>query len=465
MWGIKRESLLGISVVIGFLIALIILVSIPFVFDFTELYKVITQGEILVGLAVAFPTLAIWFFSIQDNRKKIETESSLAVLKIKKEYDLLLKELCSDFDLNFNIFPYRLKNIFKTFEKRIRPFDGEKTETYLDHEIVLKEIFSDKMTEEVFFDFNENPDKLEKFNLIGRSMKLMLDELTKTGRNLCIQEPFMQDFASLKFEFKDFSEQLENEHTDLRLEKKAFYDCTFDTEFIKKVNFRDCKFYYVVDSEQFKKMTDIEKYSEFIESAISDPENEKDVRDKICQLLELDKSIFNYESEVDGIIEDFVENEDEDELRIQDVRDKILLNNMLVHNKYFTIDDIGSSDKKIITDKILDNINKTVTEDVKKENVRISISKNYVNTDNINEYGELVWLGWNSIMENYLDNNPNIEYFVFGVKGETEEVQVGNPKTLYYIVFTLDNFKALLEKKTPHGNGKYHFYFAANKKI
>ena len=88
-----------------------------------------------------------------------------------------------------------------------------------------------------------------------------------------------------------------------------------------------------------------------------------------------------------------------------------------------------------------------------------------MNTDNINEYGELVWLGWNSIMENYLDNNPNIEYFVFGVKGETEEVQVGNPKTLYYIVFTLDNFKALLEKKTPHGNGKYHFYFAANKKI
>ena len=73
MWGIKRESLLGISVVIGFLIALIILVSIPFVFDFTELYKVITQGEILVGLAVAFPTLAICFFSIQDNRKKIET--------------------------------------------------------------------------------------------------------------------------------------------------------------------------------------------------------------------------------------------------------------------------------------------------------------------------------------------------------------------------------------------------------
>lgn len=127
----------------------------------------------------------------------------------------------------------------------------------------------------------------------------------------------------------------------------------------------------------------------------------------------MDLSIFNDENESDEIIENVVEDEEKDELRIQDVRDKILLNNMLVHNKYFTIDDIGSSDKKIITDKILDNINKTVTEDVKKENVRISISKNYVNEENINEYGELVWLEWNSIMENYLDNNPNIEYFVF----------------------------------------------------
>lgn len=460
---IKKELILFISVGISIIIAGLIIFFIPNYFGKNELYKVLTQGEVLVGIVVAVPTLSIWFFSIQDNSKKFETASALAVVEIKKEYDLLLKELCSNYDLNFNIFPYRLQNIFETFENRIKPFDGENCKIYLDYEIVLKEIFSGKISYKSFSGFMSDPEKADKIDLIGRSMKIMMDELKKAKLNDCIQEPFMQDFLSIQFRFKDFSDQLVDGFSKLRLVNKFFYDCTFDTEFIKRVDFEDCKFYIPEENEDENDKSDTKKYYKFVESAISDPENHNEIRDKICQLLKLDMSIFNDENEIDDIGEHV--GEDEDELRIQDVRDRILLNNMIVQNKYFTINDIESSDKKLITDKILDNINKTVTKNVKKENVRISISKNYVNADNINEYGELVWLGWNSIMENYLDNNPNIEYYVFGVKGETEESQEDNSKTLYYIVFTLDNFKALLEKKTPHGNGKYHFYFAANKKI
>lgn len=417
---IKKELILFISVGISIIIAGFIIFFIPNYFGKNELYKVLTQGEVLVGIVVAVPTLSIWFFSIQDNSKKFETASALAVVEIKKEYDLLLKELCSNYDLNFNIFPYRLQNIFETFENRIKPFDGENCKIYLDYEIVLKEIFSGKISYKSFSGFMSDSEKADKIDLIGRSMKIMMDELKKAKLNDCIQEPFMQDFLSIQFRFKDFSEQLVDGFSKLRLVNKFFYNCTFDTEFIKKVDFEDCKFHIAEENQDENNKSDIEKYYIFIESAISDPENHEEVRNKICQLLKLDLSIFNDENESDEIIENVVEDEEKDELRIQDVRDKILLNNMLVHNKYFTIDDIGSSDKKIITDKILDNINKTVTEDVKKENVRISISKNYVNEENINEYGELVWLEWNSIMENYLDNNPNIEYFVFGVKGATE---------------------------------------------
>ena len=416
----KKELILFISVGISIIIAGFIIFFIPNYFGKNELYKVLTQGEVLVGIVVAVPTLSIWFFSIQDNSKKFETASALAVVEIKKEYDLLLKELCSNYDLNFNIFPYRLQNIFETFENRIKPFDGENCKIYLDYEIVLKEIFSGKISYKSFSGFMSDSEKADKIDLIGRSMKIMMDELKKAKLNDCIQEPFMQDFLSIQFRFKDFSEQLVDGFSKLRLVNKFFYNCTFDTEFIKKVDFEDCKFHIAEENQDENNKSDIEKYYIFIESAISDPENHEEVRNKICQLLKLDLSIFNDENESDEIIENVVEDEEKDELRIQDVRDKILLNNMLVHNKYFTIDDIGSSDKKIITDKILDNINKTVTEDVKKENVRISISKNYVNEENINEYGELVWLEWNSIMENYLDNNPNIEYFVFGVKGATE---------------------------------------------
>lgn len=275
----------------------------------------------------------------------------------------------------------------------------------------------------------------------------------------------MQDFLSIQFRFKDFSDQLVNGFNKLRLVNKCFYDCTFDTEFIKRVDFEDCKFHIAEENQDENNKSDKEKYYNFIESAISDPENHEEVRDKICQLLKFDISIFNDENESDEIIENVVEDEEKDELKIQDVRDKILLNTMILQNRYFTLNDIEISDKELVTARILDNINNTVMENVNKENVRISISKNYVNEENINEYGELVWLGWNSIMENYLDNNPNIEYFVFGVKGSTEDDPERDKKTLYYIVFNLESFKALLKKKTPHGNGKFHFYFSANKKI
>ena len=462
---IKKELILFISVGISLIIAGFIIFFIPNYFGQNELYKVLTQGEVLVGIVVAVPTLSIWFFSIQDNSKKFEAESALAVLEIKKEYDLLLKELCSNYELYFIIFPYRLQIIFDNFENTIKPFDSENRKTYLDYEIVLKEIFSGKISYESFSEFMREPKKVDNVELIGRLMKIMMDELKKAKLNDCIQEPFMQDFLSIQFRFKDFSEQLVDGFSKLRLVNKFFYNCTFDTEFIKRVDFEDCKFHIAEENQDENNKSDKEKYYNFIESAISDPENHEEVRDKICQLLKLDISFFNDENESDEIIENVVEDEEKDELKIQDVRDKILLNTMILQNKYFTLNDIEISDKELVTARILDNINNTVMENVKKENVRISISKNYVNEENINEYGELVWLGWNSIMENYLDNNPNIEYFVFGVKGATEVDPESDKKTLYYIVFNLENFKALLEKKTPHGNGKYHFYFAANKKI
>lgn len=77
-------------------------------------------------------------------------------------------------------------------------------------------------------------EKADKIDLIGRSMKIMMDELKKAKLNDCIQEPFMQDFLSIQFRFKDFSEQLVDGFSKLRLVNKFFYNCTFDTEFIKK---------------------------------------------------------------------------------------------------------------------------------------------------------------------------------------------------------------------------------------
>lgn len=81
---IKKELILFISVGISLIIAGFIIFFIPNYFGQNELYKVLTQGEVLVGIVVAVPTLSIWFFSIQDNSKKFEAESALAVLEIKK---------------------------------------------------------------------------------------------------------------------------------------------------------------------------------------------------------------------------------------------------------------------------------------------------------------------------------------------------------------------------------------------
>ena len=201
---IKKELILFISVGISLIIAGFIIFFIPNYFGQNELYKVLTQGEVLVGIVVAVPTLSIWFFSIQDNSKKFEAESALAVLEIKKEYDLLLKELCSNYELYFIIFPYRLQVIFENFENTIKPFDSENRKTYLDYEIVLKEIFSGKISYESFSEFMREPKKIDNVELIGRLMKIMMDELKKQESIIVFKNPSCKTFLVYNLDSKIF---------------------------------------------------------------------------------------------------------------------------------------------------------------------------------------------------------------------------------------------------------------------
>ena len=82
----KLKFLLG-SIFVSLLVLYIIIYKYPGLPDNKSLSEVITQGEIIAGIAVGIPTICTWIFSIEENQSKTKKDAAIQVLEIIKHYD------------------------------------------------------------------------------------------------------------------------------------------------------------------------------------------------------------------------------------------------------------------------------------------------------------------------------------------------------------------------------------------
>ena len=431
----KLKFLLG-SIFVSLLVLYIIIYKYPGLPDNKSLSEVITQGEIIAGIAVGIPTICTWIFSIEENQSKTKKDAAIQVLEIIKHYDNELLKLCKNMKENINIFPSQLKNNFQNFNKSTEVFENEYQQARLNYEVLLSIVSESYDIENVWKSSSEDLEFLGILDSISESMEIILTELFKHNMQSCIANSMIKKFVKLKFRGEDYFKT--NCETSLVLENKIFVDCSFATEFLKGARFQNCTFLFDDTEGGTEDFPTI-----FKANCIIDPENIEKNSIDLYTILQLERSDINM------ITNKQKYNSEE----IWDFRNNIQLDEYIYANRSYEISLKTIEDKKHIQETILDYINQN--EDIKDEfnefNSRISISKNYLNKKIIKKYGTLQWIGWHAIMENYLRKNSDVENYIF--------VVTNNPDVGYFIIFKKKKFEELLSKKHPNNNGKYNFYF------
>lgn len=432
----KKITFLLVSIAVSLIVLYIIIYKYPGLPDNKSLSEILTQGEIIAGIAVGIPTICTWIFSIEENQIKTKKEAAIQVLEIIKHYDNELSKLSINMKENINIFPSQLKNNFQNFNKSTEVFENEYQHARLNYEVLLSIVSESYDIKDVWYRSSEDLESLSILDSLGESMEIILTELFKHNMQSCISNSIIKQFVRLKFRGEDYFKK--NQETSLFLENKIFVDCSFDTEFLKGAQFNKCEFLFNTPEERMEDFP-----SSFKANCIIDPENVEKNKIDLYTILQLDRS------DITVISNKQKDNSEE----IWDFRNNIQLDEYIYANKSYEISLKTIEDKKYIQETILEYINQNddFKDEFNKLNSRISISKNYLDKEIIKTYETLKWIGWHAIIETYLRNNSDIENYIF--------VITNNQNMGFFIIFKKKKFEELLSKMYPNNNGKYNFYF------
>ena len=437
-----EKTQLDRSILVSFgLIALLLILYILVRMIDKELAEKLVQGEVLVGVAVAFPTLTSWFFARRVSEEQSKRQAREQALDIIKHYDDMIYNEVNISEINRILSisdAYKIKHIISTFKELIKPYEEDLNSKFqLDYPHLLTKLCM--LEEKDFDDINDIFSNNELKDAISLATLPVLEEIYRHGNHKVLEDNSVKTFILVKFDYKNF---LKNEisKNDVKVEfvGKTFLECSFSYDFLKKQQYKSNNFINcTIESDEF----DI--VDELIDTLKI---NNNKIKGKITiiskgeqrdiEQSELSQSTFLMHSEAE-IVEDF--------------RDNILVNSF-INSRVYPLS-ISSSDSNKIKDEIMGNLNKLTELDkfeVNYENSRISISKDYNSEKNENKYGPLKWLGWHSIYDKQLQEGMFKEYYIFVVKSENKA---------FAIIFDENNFKEYLNRKTVDATGKYNFYF------
>ena len=441
-----EKNLLGKSIWLSLILIILLLIIYILVrmLD-NELAEKLVQGEVLVGVAIAFPTLTSWFFARRVSEEQSKRQAREQAWDIIKHYDDMIYNEVNISDKNSILSisdAYKVTHIISTFKELITPYEEDLNSKFqLDYPHLLTKLCI--LEEKNFDDINDIFSDNELKGAISLATLPVLEEIYRHGNQKVLEDNSVKTFVLVKFDFRNFFKS-ENSENDMSVEffGKTFLECSFSYDYFIK--------------QQYKS-------NNFINCTIESDEG--DIVDMLIDTLKINNNKIKGKMTIisNGEQRDIYQSELEEStdlkhsgtVIVEDFRDNILVNSFINSNVYPL--NVSTLDSKKLKEEIMEKLiglAKLEQININYDNSRISISKDYKSEKNESKYGPLKWLGWHSIYDKQLQEGLNKEYYIFIVKSE---------KKAFAIIFSENNFKEYLNRKTVDATGKYNFYFGEKK--
>ena len=385
----------------------------------------LSQGEVLAGIVIALPTLVTWNQAIEQSKENKKNTVSDNVRDTVKYYDKQLTELVADISKTKELPFYKagkIEYIIDTYNKLLKEWNEIlKLDISLDFVQVLSTICSIKYPKGIENPGNELTENW-KYNL-STALKPVMREIISLKKEEIFGSKEVKYFSYVEFGVTGY------EIEKVKFKDKSFVECTFSADFFASNSFEAC---------------------EFINCSISTGELSEQ---KVKELLSDSNTIIGTfkDSNEDDFAEQFYSTSVSEYGTVFDAREGIIADNYILGNKFFEIDSKSENREEIYKDIINGLVSYGIGVDEKRNNKKISISKNYITEENKSSYiaGSL-FSGWNSLFSEKIQKSNNFKYYIFCIKNEN----VYNT-----IVFENDSFTRFLKKKNIDKAGKYNFYF------
>jgi hypothetical protein len=391
------------------------------------IFNSLSQGEVLAGIFIAFPTLVTWNQSIEQSKENKKNTVSDNVRDTVKYYDKQLTELVADISKAKELPLYKaakIEYIIDTYNKLLKEWNEISTlDISLDFVQVLSTICSIKYPKGIENPGNELAENW-KYNL-NTALKPVMREIISLKKEEMFTSKEVKYFSYVEFGATGY------EIEKVKFKDKSFIECTFSADFIDSNSFEEC---------------------EFINCSISDGQlSEKNEKELLNNTIIGTFRDSNEDDFANVNNEQFHSTSVSEYGTVFDSREGIIADNYILGNKFFEIESKPKPRKEIYQDIINGLVSYGIGVDDKINNKKISISKNYITETNKSEFidGSL-FFGWNSLFSEKIKKSNNFKYYIFCIKNEN----VYNT-----IVFEKDNFSKFLEKKNVDKTGKYNFYF------
>lgn len=397
----------------------------------------VTQGEVLAGIVIALPTIITWNISINEKRDNEKKTISNNIRETVKYYDRQLYEITSEIIDNNELTlqkAIKIDYIINTFNNLLSEWnDKAEVPISLDYTQVLSAVSSIKYPDGIDSPSNKEAEKWK--NNVAIALKPTLKKLIEQ-KNADITDILssvdVKYFSQITFGKEGY--KLEK----IKFNDKNFIECTFSPDFMLKNTFKNCK---------------------FIECSITDTVGDAD---------QLARNLKLYENEILGTFK--ISKDDGDEVDILDLYDKqqpsnleskygrvfdtregIVADSYIEGEKYYQFESNSSTRKDIYNDIISAIKGEKIADGIKYNNVKISISKNYITDDNSTVFlPNSQFSGWHSLFSEKIDQANNFKFYVFCIRNEEK---------YNTIIFREESFKQFIQLKVVGKTGKYNFYF------
>jgi len=423
----KDTKLLLVLAAVGLVVAGIILYMNNFFKGTNLIFEKLSQGEVLAGIVIAFPTLVTWKQAIEQSKENKKNVVSDNVRDTVKYYDKQLTDLVADISKTKELPFYKagkIEYIIDTYNKLLKEWNGVlKLDISLDFVQVLSTICSIKYPEGIDSPGNELAENW-KYNL-STALKPVMREIISLKKEEVFGSKEVKYFSYV--EFGDIGYEIEK----VKFKDKRFVECTFSADFVDSNSFEECKF---INCSISNGQLSIENEKKLLSNTIIGTFRDSN---------EDDFANINNEQFHSTSVSEYG--------TVLDTREGIIADNYILGNKFFEIESNSETRKEVYQDIINGLISYGIGIDDKINNKKISISKNYITEANKSEFiaGSL-FSGWNSLFLEKIQKSSNFKYYIFCIKN----------KNIYNtIVFEKDNFNRFLKKKNVDKTGKYNFYF------
>ena len=436
------------------------------------IFNKLVSGEVIVGVAVAFPILFTWY---RKEQKQKELYDYQLYAELKNDYLTWFKSFYEE-NMNLNLALVNLEQIVE----RVKVFD-EISDSKDMHPIDFTSLFvaiQEKFRESCITvpDQSDINSIYESWRLINNDIIARMDESQR--RKHAVQDVYAIDFIKnpkmlkyydhaysfngCKFESDEFLNFIKNDaqskFNNIFLDRKIEVK---DYKLISDYGRLNCYFYIddLGNTSLFDR--DQEKHHTNLTSRTDGNDREKEKQNSVNlknSSEELSCSVSNDLTRTSEFPSQERLSNSDLIYEKRDLADDEPINDLIESQKSIrvTINNDNSSIKQKIFDEL--KLKMPMLNEIEDYTYFISISKNYVTDMKDSEQKKWKWYSWN-VLTKMKTEDEKIKFFIFAVNTSDKDPD----KDFECIVINKENLGNLLEQKTMTKDSRYFFYFAKKK--